>query len=395
MGAGGCGKSHLIHTIQQLIDNYCKGNMSCFCSAPSGSAAFRIGGSTVHSFASINVTAPWQELSDESRTLMKQKLKYILCWIIDERSLLGAKTIAAAERNLQETVFNEHSKNIPWGGIPVIILFGDDFQLPPVLVDGAITMFGKKEQLKRNLSRKKATRQSSESQSFTHIGGDILINELTERTFLLEKNFRQRDTSENNNQFLFRGILSRIRTCQQTKEDCDIIMSLRLSSIKDTAFRQFIENHKKTLYLFATNKPKHERNLKMLHKLSTETNEPVAIINAKFMHLSGSGSHTALLSHFDMKTITLTTPLCIGCKVAIDSLNICPTWGLYNGCLGTVVDIIYEHPQGPNNYNTNIPKYVIIDVPEFKPPPNVNVWDRRNPTVRSNCILHISLITMI
>ncbi|KAL3799034.1 hypothetical protein HJC23_005173 [Cyclotella cryptica] len=399
LGAGGCGKSHLIHTIQQLIDNYCRGNMSCYCSAPSGSAAYRIGGSTVHSFASINVPAPWQELSDESRTLMKQKLKYILCWIIDERSLLGAKTIAAAERNLQETVFNEHSKNIPWGGIPVIILFGDDYQLPPVLVDGAITLFGKKDQLKRNLSRKKATRQSSQSQSFTHIGGDILINELTERTFLLDKNFRQRDTSANSNQSLFRGILNRIRTCQQTEEDCKMIMSLRLSCIKDHAFRQFIENHKKTLYLFATNKPKNEKNLKMLHKLSTETNEPVAMINARFMHTSGS--QTGLLSHFDMKTITLSTPLCIGCKVAIDSLNICPTWGLYNGCLGTVVDIIYDHPQGPNNYKTNIPQYVIIDVPDFNPPSNDMVWDKNNPThvpispIRKRCKKHCCEVTFL
>jgi hypothetical protein len=380
-GAGGCGKSHLIHTIQQMIDEYCEGHMSCYCSAPSGSAAFRIGGSTVHSFAGINVSVPWQELSDENRTLMKQKLKYILCWIIDERSLLGARTIAAAERNLRETVFNEHAKSIPWGGIPVILLLGDDYQLPPVLVDGAITLFTKRTNLKHNLTRKKSSKQSSNAQGFTQIGGDILINEMTERTFALDKNFRQRDTEGNNNQSVFRGILSRLRTCQQTDDDCKKIMSLRLSSIHDEAFCQYIENHKKTLYLFSTNKPRNEKNLKMLHKLSMETNEPVALINAKFQH--SSGSQTAIFSHFDVKSITLNNPLCIGCKVAVDTLNICPTWGIFNGCLGTVVDIVYDHPQGPNNYSTNMPKYVIVDIPEFRPPPHVTVWDINNPTVRT------------
>ncbi len=154
-GAGGCGKSHLIHTIQQMIHKYCQGQMSYFCSAVSGSATYRIGGSTVHSFAGIHVTAPWQELSEEQRTIMKAKLKYILCLIINKRSMLGAKTTAAAERNIRESVFNACWKNIPWGGIPVILLFGDDYQLPPVLVDGAISMFDKRIHLKQSLKRNK------------------------------------------------------------------------------------------------------------------------------------------------------------------------------------------------------------------------------------------------
>ena len=117
----------------------------------------------------------------------------------------------------------------------------------------------------------------------------------------------------------------------------------------------------------------------MLHKLSSETNKPVTIINAQFLHTSGSQKD--IFNHFDIKSIILNIPLCIGCKVAIDSLNICPTWGLYNGCMGTIVDIIYDHPQGPNNYPTNIPNYVIVDIPEFQPPPNIKVWDTNNPTV--------------
>lgn len=57
-------------------------------------------------------------------------------------------------------------------------------------------------------------------------------------------------------------------------------MSLRFSVIQDTGFHNHINNHKKTLYLYSTNKPKTERNPKMLHKLSSETKELVALVNA-------------------------------------------------------------------------------------------------------------------
>lgn len=75
--ASGCGKSHLIHIIKCIVTPYCQGQRSCFCSALPGYTAFRIGGSNVHSFAGVNVTAPWQESSNENRTNMKQKLNYI------------------------------------------------------------------------------------------------------------------------------------------------------------------------------------------------------------------------------------------------------------------------------------------------------------------------------
>lgn len=96
----------------------------------------------------------------------KKKLRYILCWIIDERSLLGAKTVAGAERNIRETVYNEHGKAMAWGDIPVIILFGDDYQLPPVLVDGAISLFGNRADLRKKNLQQKPTRQSPDSQNF-------------------------------------------------------------------------------------------------------------------------------------------------------------------------------------------------------------------------------------
>lgn len=81
-----------------------------------------------------------------------------------------------------------------------------------------------------------------------------------------------------------------------------------------------------------------------------------------------SGTQRPVFSHFNRKSSVLSTPICIGFKVTIKSLNICPARVLYNGCLGTAVDIIYDHPQSPKNYATNVPNYIIVDIPDFKSP---------------------------
>ena len=46
------------------------------------------------------------------------------------------------------------------------------------------------------------------------------------------------------------------------------------------------------------------------------------------------------------------------------------------------MEIVYDKSVGPNNEGKDhLPKYVVIDVPTFKPPEGVPVWDRNNPTV--------------
>ena len=49
------------------------------------------------------------------------------------------------------------------------------------------------------------------------------------------------------------------------------------------------------------------------------------------------------------------TDICVGARVAISNVNILPEVGLYNGAIGTVVEIVYNNrPEGPNDKNTTI-----------------------------------------
>jgi hypothetical protein len=46
--------------------------------------------------------------------------------------------------------------------------------------------------------------------------------------------------------------------------------------------------------------------------------------------------------------------------------NIEPKWGLYNGAIGTVVDIVYHQGENPNN--GHLPKVVVVDFKHYRGP---------------------------
>jgi hypothetical protein len=58
--------------------------------------------------------------------------------MIDERSMLSSIILAVTERNIRECVLKEQNSKEIWGGVLVVLLFGDDYQLFPVIDEIAI-----------------------------------------------------------------------------------------------------------------------------------------------------------------------------------------------------------------------------------------------------------------
>jgi hypothetical protein len=79
----------------------------------------------------IGVSRTEDNITKKVQEKLLSKLKYALCLIIDKRSMLSSKVLGAAERNIRTTVYNGQNSQEIWGGIPVVILFGDDYQLWP------------------------------------------------------------------------------------------------------------------------------------------------------------------------------------------------------------------------------------------------------------------------
>ncbi len=138
MGCGGTGKSYIINTLLTIIRNMTRSNATLLVGALSGAAAFNVQGSTLHHLLGIGVARPEDNIAQKVQEKLQSQLKNVLCLIIDERSMLSSKVLGAAERNIQKTVYNGQNSQEIWGGVPAVLIFGNDYQLWPVIEEGAI-----------------------------------------------------------------------------------------------------------------------------------------------------------------------------------------------------------------------------------------------------------------
>lgn len=138
-GEGGTGKSRIIEAIVQVFA--AKGmSHRLLVTATSGAAAARINGVTIHSACRIvkdssrmsaknpegfTPSAP-ADLFIDGQTRMNWQEKYML--IIDEVSMLGARTLYLVNQQLQKLRGREQD----FGGIPVVLFCGDFHQFRPV-----------------------------------------------------------------------------------------------------------------------------------------------------------------------------------------------------------------------------------------------------------------------
>lgn len=369
-GMGGCGKSLVINTIIAIIRELTKVNNTVLVAAPSGNAAYNVKGCTLHSLLGINVNIPWKSLNEERQAQLAKKMKDLLVLMVDERSMLNSHVTFGAEEHVRECAFNGHNKKERWGGVPVVLFFGDDYQLPPIDKKGAIHGHDKF----TNTNKPKAmTAKSKNSQICEYEGCRILTHAMTEEVFMLTKNFRTADKEDSE-------LMSRMRVGEQTMEDAERLMNLHISNYPQT-FRDEIEDDPKTLWAFAKRDPMTKKNIEMLIKTQKRHNVPIARLKCNFK--SNMASDTpAYPSHFFGKKILYNLDVCVGAQVCLETANIDPISGLFVGAIGKVIDIIYDKSVGPNGQSSeHLPRYIVVDFPSFDPPKGVDVWDKNNPTV--------------
>jgi hypothetical protein len=126
-GEGGTGKSRVIHAIKDMFR--IKGGLhTLLLTGASGNAAALIGGVTLHSAANIPFegrAATTKNVSEEE----KLRWKNMTMLIVDEISQVGGLTLAAVDSRLRQYRDDPHR---PFGGIPIVMFFGDFFQFDPV-----------------------------------------------------------------------------------------------------------------------------------------------------------------------------------------------------------------------------------------------------------------------
>ncbi len=96
-----------------------------------------------------------------------------------------------------------------------MLLFGDDYQLFPVIEEGAIQGYSKK---KLNMPQT-LTAKMAASQLLCQRGSYLFTNVMSETVFTLNKNYRVKNKE-------FRDLLGRLRTEEPTEQDAEIIPNL-------------------------------------------------------------------------------------------------------------------------------------------------------------------------
>ena len=137
-GVGGTGKSFLIETIRSQVKEIWKDlvgdDTTCAIAAPTGLAAYSVGGMTVHRLFQLPIehkgmTAGYWPLSKAAQKVMHTNLCFLKLVIIDEVSMLSNLNLAYIHLRLEE-LFGGSGDD--YFGSMNMLFVGDILQLPPV-----------------------------------------------------------------------------------------------------------------------------------------------------------------------------------------------------------------------------------------------------------------------
>jgi hypothetical protein len=342
----------MLNTLTGTIRNLFQYNNTVISGGPTGTSAFNAFGETLHRILGQGVRGEYHpnSLSTATRERLLKRCKHLLCLIVDERSLLSSKMLGTTAQVISEVIFDGSTANEFFGGIPVVLLVGDDYQLPGQ-EEGALTA----------LSRVGGSRM-------TQKGRQVFLR-CAENVFQLQNIQRvshsQREAKE---------MLDRIRIGENVLDkDVRKLQSLHLNAIRERHGDSYVkEIEKNAVYLFWTNEKRAEKNLFRLGQTNTDEN-PTIIVKP----ISKGGKYgIGVASHFPDK-LPPASMLCVNARVCIQGCNFCPAWGLYNGSCGTVEEIIFEEGKDPNKGDH--PKYIVVSFPQYIGPK----WDVDHPKV--NC----------
>ncbi len=128
-GKAGTGKSYLLQYFKQNTSK------NAVVVAPTGVAALNVGGQTIHSFFRIEpelVTSEKIKVSAQTKKL----LIHVDMVIIDEISMVRADLMDGIDQVLRKS----KDPDLPFGGAQ-IVMFGDPYQLPPIVSDNEINKY--------------------------------------------------------------------------------------------------------------------------------------------------------------------------------------------------------------------------------------------------------------
>jgi len=348
-GQGGTGKSRVIDILNRIISQkMTEVSLPVVIAAPTGLAAFNIGGTTIHRVLSLPVEhgkpANYSRLQQEQLTLLRATLKGMKLLIIDEVSMVSSLTLLFIHMRLTEIM----SCDELFGGIN-IVFFADFLQLPPVKGNQPfipVTFLEAKQRLGAIAS--------------IDVWKSFEYDELT-------INMRQNGDRE------YADLLSNLRVGKLTDdhyrllEGRQIIPGLRATvSAICQRYNQLVEEDQFPLILMPKTSLCDEVNTAMLNRIGNEIQKLTAVDNLDT--ITDKKIMKKVQQAYDKcgEDVTRTAglekdlQLCIGCKVMLKR-NKNVDAGLVNGSIGTVVAFNKSSVNNTNTINSITVKFEKIE----------------------------------
>jgi hypothetical protein len=210
--------------------------------------------------------------------------------MIDKQSMLSSKILAVVERNVRECAFKGQNSKEIWGGVPDVLLFGDDYQLFPVIDKGAIQGYLRM----TNKLPQTPTTSVTPSQLICHSGSYLFTHVMSEAVFNLDINYRVKCKK-------FCNILGRLQIIEPTHENLENLSNLHVAYYNED-FMDYLANNNRTIWLYPTNAAKELKNEEMLIYTSKHSNVPIARLDCTYntKRLTNENDQTcACMSLFD------------------------------------------------------------------------------------------------
>ena len=127
------GKSTLVKTLVGVIRQIFQENSTALVAAPTGSASLNGGGVTMHRLFGLPIGNSKGNLGADKEQRLKSTFRNVVMQVIDERSMISSEDMAMINEHTKKVVHQGTHPNDDFGGIPIVLLVGDDYQLPPIM----------------------------------------------------------------------------------------------------------------------------------------------------------------------------------------------------------------------------------------------------------------------
>ena len=326
-GVGGTGKSFLIETIKILLTSmWSSDDLLCAVAAPTGLAAFNVGGVTMHRLFQLPIehsarAAGYWALPKQSQKVMKTTLSNVRLFVIDEISMVSSLNLAYVHMRLEE-LFSENE----WFGSRNMLFVGDLLQLPPV---AGSPVFEK-------VSTKSLLNQLGCAASANIWRDCVTYDELT-------INERQKNDPQ------FSSMLDSVRRGCPTEETVRILRDRVIQVPIADKFTELQQSGRTPVCLFPKKRACEVFNAQMLTKTASPTCE--LYCTDEIDETAGARKMTKkVVEHLEKlntdcnMTAGLEAKLClaVGARVMLRR-NLDTKAGLVNGAIGTVLSIASNH----------------------------------------------------